>query len=220
MIVVSDISWMFCRLVLPLEQPADVLCGIVSSFLEEEANTRQVRDVAWLLFWRTSTSLFSKVCEICKSQSMMHRSTCPFTFWYSAERGPPARQIQTVPVPLPLGWEQRLGVRAHRGQEAVPCRGTSIGLKKKSESVAIHVTVYGTVVTQASTCSQLSSMLLFDRSTFFVHIVLQFFTLCKPKIQMTDWIYPPTPIKGVIPSIYLAVLRHGITIKETLQVNY
>lgn len=55
---------------------------------------------------------------------MTHCSACPFTFWCSTKRGPPARQIQALPVPLPLGGEQRLGVRAHGGQEAVPCRGT------------------------------------------------------------------------------------------------
>ncbi|KAG7270691.1 hypothetical protein CRUP_005358 [Coryphaenoides rupestris] len=44
-----------------------------------------------------------------------------------AERGAPGRPVPALPVPLPLGGEQRLGVRAHGGPEAVPCRALKGG---------------------------------------------------------------------------------------------
>ena len=43
--------------------------------------------------------------------------------WCSIERGPPGRPVPPLSVPLPLGREQRLGLRAHGGQEAVPGGG-------------------------------------------------------------------------------------------------
>lgn len=75
-----------------------------------------------------------------KSQSVKHWSTsCLLIFWRSTERGPPARQIQAVSVPLSLGWEQCLGIRTYRRQEAVSCRGTLSVHARTSTSTRISL---------------------------------------------------------------------------------
>lgn len=105
--------------------------------LTNNTNTRQSVAFVWFAFWWNR--VFWKDCEQYMTHTDVH---VVFSIWCSAERRPPSRQIQTLPVPLSLGGVQCLGVRAYRGQEAVPCRGTKRLYIKSADVVGYLLITY------------------------------------------------------------------------------